>query len=238
MSLGIVTGEVFLPRSSAAHLFRNRVIQTMELKPRSDLHLSRKIWHICGVGLIAVAMSRLETRESLFYLSIAAIIIIPFDILRLKRPELNHRIVRLFKLVIRIEEVGTLTGVSFLIVGTFINILLFPKKVAILATLLLAFGDPASSIFGVLFGKDKIWGRKSLQGSLACFTVCTLVCAVYFFTNNIMVERWVLVSILGGLIGGLSELVQIKNIDDNLTFPVFAGLGLWSLFAIFGGFSQ
>jgi diacylglycerol kinase (CTP) len=208
----------------------------MEIKLRNDLHVSRKIWHICGVSLIALAMAKLAPRESLFYLSLAALIVIPFDVLRLKRPDLNHRIVTLFKLIIRIEELGTLSGVSFLIVGTFIDILLFPKKIAVLAMLLLAFGDPASSIFGVLFGKDKIWGRKSLQGSLACFAVCAIVCGTYFFLGDIMVERLVLVSILGGLIGALSELIQIKNIDDNLTFPVFAGLGLWGLFAIFGGF--
>ncbi|MDZ4678086.1 MAG: hypothetical protein SGI74_11340 [Oligoflexia bacterium] len=220
----------------ASTLFRFRALQTMELKLRTDLHLTRKIWHISGIVMMAIFMSQLSARDGLFYLSIAGLVIIPFDILRLKRPDLNHRIVSFFKIIIRIEEVGTITGTSFLIVGTFLVLLLFPKPVAVLSMLLLAFGDPASSTFGVLFGKDKIWGRKSLQGSLACFTVCTLVCATYFISNNIMVERVILVSILGGLIGALSELIQFKKIDDNLTFPLFAGLGLWSLFAVFGGF--
>lgn len=209
----------------------------MDLKLRNDLHISRKIWHILGIAAIAALVSQLPTRDSLFYLSVAALVVIPFDVLRLKRPDLNHRIVTLFRTIIRIEEVATLSGTSFLIMGTFAVILLFPKKIAVLSILLLAFGDPASSVFGILFGKDKIWGRKSLQGSLACFAVCTLVCAIYFVSNNLMFERIVLVSILGGLTAALSELVQIKNIDDNLTFPVFAGLGLWLLFVLFGGFN-
>ncbi len=208
----------------------------MELKLRSDLHVARKLWHILGVGCIAFLIERLSKMDSLFYLSIAAILVIPFDILRLKRSDLNHRIVQFFRTIIRIEEVATLSGTSFLIVGTFVVVLLFPKNIAILSILLLAFGDPASSIFGVLYGRDKIWGRKSLQGTLACFVVCACVCAVYFLTHNVMVERIVLVSILGGVIGSLSELVQIKKFDDNMTFPIFAAFGLWFLFTLFGGF--
>jgi diacylglycerol kinase (CTP) len=208
----------------------------MELKLRSDLHLARKFWHLLGTLFIVFLADRLPVHDSLFYLSLAALIIIPFDVLRLKRPDLNHRVVALFRSIIRIEEVGTLTGTSFLIAGVFLVMLLFPKNIAILSLLLLAFGDPASSIFGVLYGKDKIWGKKSLQGAVACFIVCTTVCSLYFFTRNVMVERIVLVSILGGLVGSLSELVQIRRLDDNLTFPVFSALGLWFIYALFGGF--
>lgn len=208
----------------------------MELKLRDDLHLSRKVWHIGGILTLTFFMGLFDQRDALFYLSIMALMIIPFDILRLKRPDLNQKIVSLFKIVIRIEEVKTISGFSFLIVGAMLVVILFPKPVGLLAMLLLAFGDPVSSIFGILFGKDKLWGRKSLQGTLACFTVCTAVCATYFLYNNIMVERIVLVSILGGFIGAVSELFQIYKLDDNLTFPVIAGLGLWCVFAVFGGF--
>ncbi len=207
-----------------------------KLKLRNDLHISRKLWHIAGVGLIAVIMNNISPQDSLFDLSIAALLIIPFDLFRLRRPDLNQKIVVLFKPVIRIEEVMKISGTSFLIVGAFTVILLFPKKVAVLAILLLAFGDPTSSIFGVLWGKDRIWGNKSLQGSLACFVVCSFVCALYFLNHHLMVERIVLVSILGGLIGALSELIQFKKLDDNMTFPILAGFGLWCLFSLFGGF--
>ncbi len=208
----------------------------MELKLRNDLHISRKVWHICGILGIALVMSKVDLKSSIFYLSLLALIIIPLDILRLRSSNLNQKIIGMFKMVIRIEEVKTISGFSFLIVGSMIVVILFPKPVAVLAMLLLAFGDPASSIFGVMFGKDKLWGRKSLQGTLACFSVCTLVCAIYFLSNNLMTERIVLVSVLGGFIGALSELLQIRKLDDNLTFPVFAGLGLWFIFSIFGAF--
>ena len=226
-----------MSRQDASAVFRNRALHTMDLKFRSELHLARRISHVLGIAFVAFLMEKLSTRDSLFYLSVAALVVLPFDILRLKRPDLNHYIVRLFKPIIRIEEVATLSGTSFLIVGAFVSVLLFPKNIAVLAVLLLAFGDPASSIVGVLYGKDKIWGRKSLQGAVACFITCTIVCGTYFLSHNLMVERIVLVSVIGGLIGALSELVQISRLDDNMTFPIFASLGLWSMFALFGGFS-
>jgi len=217
-------------------LYRNRVLESRELKLRSDLHLSRKAWHVAGISFIIYLFAHLSRQDSLFYLAIAGLIVIPFDILRLKRPDLNHWAVNLFKPVIRIEEVGSISGMAFLIVGTFVTIFVFPPKVAMLALILLAVGDPASSIIGVLYGKDKIWGRKSLQGAMGGFAVCTLAGGIYYLAQNIMVERIVLVSLLTGLIGALSEIIQIKKLDDNMTFPIFAATGLYFLFMIFGGY--
>src|SRR5438034_1368794 len=104
-------GEV-LQRQDASALFRDRALQTMDLKLRNELHLTRKFWHVSGIVVIAFLIDTLAQRDSLFYLSVAAILIIPFDILRLKRRDLNHRIVTLFKPIIRLDEVGKISGTS------------------------------------------------------------------------------------------------------------------------------
>lgn len=189
-----------------------------------------------GIFLIAYLFSVLSRKDSLFYLAIAALVVIPLDIMRLKNPQLNHRAVTFFKPVMRIDEVGTISGLAFLLVGAFITIFLFPPKVALLALILLAVGDPISSLTGILYGKDKIWGRKSLQGALGGFVACTVAAAIFYLYHNIMVERIVLVSLLSGLIGALSELIQIKKIDDNMSFPILAASGLHLVFAVFGGY--
>lgn len=216
---------------------RSRAIRIMDLKLRDDLHLTRKLWHISGILTIVAIMGRLEPRQSLFYLLLVGMFVLCLDLIRLKRTDINHRLIGMFKHLLRINEINQLAGISYLFIGCILVTAIFPKPIAMLSLTLLAFGDPASSAFGVLFGKDKIWGKKSLQGSLACFVVCTIVSGIFYLTGNIMVERIVLVSILTGLIGALSELIQIRKIDDNLSFPLIAGLGLWILFVIFGGFS-
>lgn len=222
--------------SRSPNLFYPRFLDLMDIKPRNDVHLQRKLWHVLGILIIVYPMSLISQRESLFYLAIAGLIVIPFDILRLKRGDFNRLILKSFRRIIRTEEVQSLTGTSFLIAGAFTVALLFPKDIAVLSLLMLGFGDPASAIVGVTFGRDKLWGRKSLQGSLACFFTCSILCGVYFYTHNIMIDRLVLVSILGGVVGALSELAQFRLIDDNFSFPVFSAFGLWLMFAIFGGF--
>jgi diacylglycerol kinase (CTP) len=51
-----------------------------------------------------------------------------------------------------------------------------------------------------------------------------------------MAERIVLVSFFSGLIAASSELVQIQKLDDNMTFPILTGFGLWAIWVVFGGF--
>ena len=102
---------------------------------------------------------------------------------------------------------------------------------------MLAFGDPISSIVGVLYGKDKILGNKSLQGTMAGFAICTIVAGLFYYSKGLMLERIVLVSILSGLIGAISELIPVGKMDDNFSFPILAAAMLYILFLLFGGFS-
>ena len=74
-------------------LYPDRVMRGMGLKLRSDLHIARKLWHVLGIVAIATIIDRIPVRDSLFYLALAGLLVIPFDILRLKRSDLNHSIV-------------------------------------------------------------------------------------------------------------------------------------------------
>jgi len=100
--------------------------------------------------------------------------------------------------------------------------------------LYLAFADPIASIVGIRYGKDKIFGHKSLQGSFAAFTVCAFLTFFFLNYNGMMLDRAVIVSLLGGLIGCLAEAVPIGQLDDNFTIPVLSAAGLWTVFSIFG----
>lgn len=101
--------------------------------------------------------------------------------------------------------------------------------------LFLCFGDPIASYFGIRFGKDKLVGNKTLQGTMAGFVVCTLVALVYYYYNNIMLDRVLIVAPISGLIGALAELVPVGKMDDNFTFPVISATCLYILFGLFGG---
>ena len=165
----------------------------------------------------------------------AAILI--FDFLRLKTKFFSDVAHRTFRRVMRENEMNSWSATTHLMLGVTTVILIFPREVATLAVGMLAFGDPISSIVGVLYGKDKILGNKSLQGTMAGFAICTIVAGLFYYSKGLMLERIVLVSILSGLIGAISELIPVGKMDDNFSFPILAAAMLYILFLLFGGFS-
>ena len=94
---------------------------------------------------------------------------------------------------------------------------------------MLAIGDPICNIIGIKYGKNKLIGSKSFQGSIAGFIACTIVSAVYFKLMDIMTSKLILASLLSGFIGALAEVIPI-DIDDNFMIPVVSSILLWGLF--------
>ena len=107
---------------------------------------------------------------------------------------------------------------------------LFPPEIVTLSLLMLAIGDPVCNIIGIKYGKDKLIGSKSLQGSLAGFIACSIVSAVYFKVMDMMASKLLLTSMLSGFIGAFAEVIPI-DIDDNFVIPVVTAILLWGLFA-------
>lgn len=209
-----------------------------DLKKRSDVHWARKIWHMAGVSFIAFLYSYLPEKVSIIALLVSWLLFVPLDFLRQKRPALNEVMVAVFKPIMRQSELHRIAGTTYLLSGLLIVTVLFPPQIVLLTMLFLAFADPIASYFGIRYGKDKIFGNKSLQGSLAAFFVCAILTFAFLNYHWMMMDRIVIISLLGGLIGSLAELIPIWKLDDNLTLPLLSSTALWMLFAIFGALSS
>ena len=205
-----------------------------DLKKRSELHLARKLWHMSAVGLMAAIYAFSPERISLSILAVSWLICVPLDIFRHFYPSLNELMVHLFRPLLRDSELNKVSGTSYLLTGVAIVAFIFQREVVLLTLLFLAFADPIASYFGIKFGKDKLFGHKSLQGTLAAFFVCAILSFAFLYAHNILMDRWVIVSLLAGLIGALAELVPIFKLDDNLTLPILSSTFLWVLFSLFG----
>ena len=210
-------------------------IHQQELRRKSDLHISRKIWHLTGVGLLVVFFNLLSTKAIWILVILGIVGIVPLDYLRRRNSDLNRFVLKIIGPLMRQHEFSRLTGLSWLLLGFAVVMFLYDRHIVNVAMLFLAFGDPVASYFGIRFGKDKIIGNKTLQGTMAAFGVCTLVAATYYYYNNIMLERVLIVAPLSGIIGAASELVPVGKMDDNFTFPVISATCLWLLFELFGG---
>ncbi len=207
------------------------------LKVRTDLHIARKIYHFLGVLLIIVLYEILTREQGLTTLSLFTLAFFFVDFFRLRIPFLNRLVYASFGGVLRKEEMKQMSGMAYLLSGALIVVLIFPKPIGMLSFLFLALGDPISSIVGILYGKDKIFGNKSVQGTLAGFVVCTLISTIYFQITGLMADRLVLVSLLGGIIGAFSEVLPVPKMDDNFTIPVISSILLYGMFLLFGGFN-
>lgn len=213
---------------------REGLLYRMELKGRSDLHLERKIWHMTGVFAIYIAYRLMPSTVFLSILLSAWVVFVPFDFFRLRYPPANEIAMRFFKIIMRKSEVDRLAGTTYLLSGVLIVHLIFSREIVSLTLLFLAFADPIASFFGVLYGKNKIFGHKSWQGFGAAFLVCTLLTALFVSFTMQSVASLILVSIIGGLIGACAELIPIGKTDDNLTLPLLSAVGLSLLFHFFG----
>lgn len=212
----------------------SQILQSQSLRDKSDIHMSRKLWHCFGICGMAAIYGIGGAKVSWTLLLIISAMIIPLDILRRKRPTLNKVVLKIFGPLMRQHESSALSGMTYLFLGCMFLLVLNHPPIVLLTLLFLAFGDPVASYFGIRFGKDRILGTKTLQGTIAAFGICTLIAAIFYYFNNIMTERLLIVAPLSGLIGALAELLPIGKLDDNLTFPVVGASLLWVLFYVFG----
>lgn len=205
------------------------------LKNRSDLHIARKIWHMCAVFTMFAVWASAPKWVSMSLLVLGWVSFVPADFMRQKNPELNRTLSNLFRPIMRSNELNRLAGTTYLITGTLLITILFNRGVVSLSLLFLAFADPIASYVGIKYGKDKLFGHKSVQGFIAAFVVCSIVCFLFLFYNQIQ-EHMIPFSLLAGLIGALAELVPFAKLDDNFTMPVLSSVGLTMLFYFFDYF--
>jgi glycerol-3-phosphate acyltransferase PlsY len=99
-------------------------------------------------------------------------------------------------------------------------VLFFELEIAVTALVFLVFGDMAGKIFGLAYGRHKIF-NKTLEGTLANFGVMIITSYILYTSLNIPL----IVLIAGGLAAPLIEIIPI-GINDNFTVPIISGAAM------------
>ncbi len=121
----------------------------------------------------------------------------------------------------RDTEVQGLAGTSYLLMGVWLVYLTFPSDIVHQSLWVLAIADPVASLTGKLYGRHKAPFGKSWEGFMgACFSA---------FGVAIALKHSLPLAIAMGVLGGVSELVEILGIDDNFTFPILNSIALYVL---------
>jgi dolichol kinase len=155
--------------------------------------------------------------------------------LRFRNPAVQKLFYAVAGSMLREEEAKSTTGSTYVIGAALLCSLLFSKQPQIAFMVLFM-------IVGMSIGRIKI-GKKSLEGSLSCFTLCIILMYTAFPFFPGVLDQWggkipLLVAIGTSLTITVFELIPLRVsrnliINDNLAVPVIAGFTMIGLFKIF-----
>ncbi len=100
-------------------------------------------------------------------------------------------------------------GVINFLIGVFISLVFFDSRTVFLSVLVLAFNDSFSTVVGIAFGKHRVVGKKTLEGSIGGFIGTVLIMSFFIssFVNVFIIS----------LTATFIEL--FTTLDDNLIIP-------------------
>jgi len=189
--------------------------------------LLRKTIHLFTNSLIPFVYLFLKTPRfwMAILLGIASVIIVIIDLGRTRYDWISKIFGKLFNRMLRSHELdGKLTGATYVVIGSFIAVVIFPKEIAVLALLFTALGDTAAALYGRKYGRIRIW-NKTLEGSTVGLITCFIIVSFFPQIPNI-------VKFNGAFAAMFIELLPI-NIDDNLRIPIFSGIVMYGLSILF-----
>jgi glycerol-3-phosphate acyltransferase PlsY len=141
---------------------------------------------------------------------------------RLSHSKINALFHKIFGNMLRGSESDHYSAATYLLISSFLVIMVFHKDIAILCLLFLIFGDGAAAIIGKSFGRTKLF-NKSLEGTLAFLIVCTVI--GFFFAYIPLSIR-----LAGAFTAALVELLPLRA-SDNLRIPIMSGSVMEVMFA-------
>jgi len=189
-------------------------------------HIGRKLFHLLGgLGLLSLYYL-LGRQNALIFYGLLIAVVLAVDITRLRVPVFNQFIQARFSSFIRKNEANKLTGTAPYVLGIGLSLLLYRTDIATAAICFLAFGDVAATAVGERYGRTKISGKKSLEGTLAFVAVAV---TVGFLLPLSGIHLMYGIALAGAIAAAGVELVPLP-VNDNLVIPLVSG-GVMELIA-------
>ena len=189
-------------------------------------HIGRKLFHLLGgLGLLSLYYL-LGRQNALIFYGLLIAVVLAVDITRLRVPVFNQFMQSRFSSFIRKNEANQLTGTAPYVLGIGLSLLLYRTDIATAAICFLAFGDVAATAVGERYGRTKISGKKSLEGTLAFVAVAV---TVGFLLPLSGIHLMYGIALAGAIAAAGVELVPLP-VNDNLVIPLVSG-GVMELIA-------
>ncbi len=191
---------------------------------------SRRAVHATGVGMPLIYLLGVVSWDQLRLFMIGVtLIVFGLEFLRLV-VGINHRI---YDELTRAYEQDSVAGYALYMTSMTVVALLFGPVVALPAILMLALGDPVSG----MLGKNGPHEHKRLGVVAVMFVVCVLLAAP-FTIPWAGVAIGAVAAAVGGVLAavadGVKPIIRGVAVDDNLTIPPAAAVGIAGVFWLAG----
>lgn len=191
--------------------------------------VQRKAFHLVGLAIPIGYLFFPEEGQAKAILLGAMIFGVFIDVFRLSEPRLRHFLNSLIGAIMRPHERTDLLGSTCLLISSTMTALIFPKSVAVAALCLLIGGDTAAALIGKRFGRIRIFGSKTLEGTLAFLATGIILSAGVSLAGQRFWPEVQGLSLsagtIGALVGALVEAVPFP-IDDNFAVPIISGVAM------------
>jgi glycerol-3-phosphate acyltransferase PlsY len=156
-------------------------------------------------------------RTMLVFIGSVALLFILLDVVRFILRRANELLTVRIKNFLKQGESRRFSSMTMFLVAAFIIILVFKQDIAMAALTFLIFGDIFSKIFGLGFGRIRLFD-KTLEGSIA-YLGGVLICAYVLYTSMHISP---LMLFIGAVAATISEFMPL-GIDDNFTVGIVSG---------------
>jgi glycerol-3-phosphate acyltransferase PlsY len=172
------------------------------------------------VSLLFLIFYFIDVQLGLSVIGIVSLCFIALDIFRFLHKRTNILLTEKTTAIFRKGEEKKFSTMTIFLISTFIIVLLFETEIIITSLMFLIFGDMFGKIFGLAYGRHKIF-EKTLEGTLAYFGSVIIIGYILYTAFDVPL----LILISGGIAAPLIELLPI-GINDNFTVPIISGAAM------------
>lgn len=177
----------------------------------------RRVFHLTSGVAVAILLQRGYVPEGWATVALAGVLalMVALDFIRLRFPHINRRFFVVFSRLASPREARGIASSTWYVTGLLLTVLLFPLEIAVPAILVLAVADPLASYLGRRWGRRAL-GSGSVEGSL-----------IFLIASFLILSFFAELPVAAGVALFTTVVEPIPwRLDDNLTVPVAAGVGL------------
>ncbi|MBI5512517.1 MAG: hypothetical protein HY909_02040 [Deltaproteobacteria bacterium] len=222
--------EAFRKRLGAAYeeLSAQLKREAVRVPPLRPTNHTRSLFHVfCGLFSLSVLLWVLTPRGRVVATLVFAGTFWFLELLRRVSPPWNDRMMAFFRHMAHDYERHRVNSSTWFASALVLLATLLSLRACAVGIAVLALGDPAAGLVGRRFGRTKLYGNKSLEGSLTFLVVGVLAALGALALGGLAPSLGTigLFALAGALPATLAELYTSRW-DDNFTIPVTAGLGV------------